>query len=532
MPLTISDNIKSSNMNYENLKLKIQSSEAGEAIAELKKGRMSAMPKIDEFENDLDPTRHKVMDETIRKDKWVRTDGSEASNDDVVVVNGSEEARPGMKRVPVERIAIAMQRLIVERAVSFAFGTPAEYDAEVADDNEQRVYDALMSVLKDVKIRSTDRKIARSMFGSTEVAECWYLVESPTKRYGFNSTFKLRMSIFSPLNGDRLYPYFDGVGDLIAFSREYTQEDANKTKHEFFETYTHEQTYRWEQKGNKWELMDGYPIEQKIGKIPIVYGRQENPEWEKVQGLIDRLEVLLSNFADTNDYHAAPKIFVTGQINGWASKGESGMVIQGDEGASMQYVSWQQAPEAVRLEIETLLKMIYTITQTPDISFDNVKGISAVSGVALKMLFMDAHLKVQAKSEIFDEYLQRRCSIILAFLAQFNSIDRGFVDACETMLVEPRLVPYMIEDETTKIANLAAATGNKSLCSQKTAIRRLGWVDDVDKELEEIGNDEGGMSMNDIMGQEPYDITKPSGEDENKGNGGLEENKPGDDGSK
>mgnify|MGYP007057868075 FL=1 len=85
-------------------------------------------------------------------------------------------------------------------------------------------------------------------------------------------------------------------------------------------------------------------------------GRQPAVEWEDVQNLIDRLEKLLSNFADTNDYHASPKIFTTGTILGWAKKGESGAVIEGEEGATAQYLSWAQAPESVKLEIETLLR--------------------------------------------------------------------------------------------------------------------------------------------------------------------------------
>lgn len=62
----------------------------------------------------------------------------------------------------------------------------------------------------------------------------------------------------------------------------------------------------------------------------------------------------------------------------------------------------------MKLEIDTLLRMIYTITQTPDISFDTVKGIGAVSGVALKLLFMDAHLKVQDKTKC----LQTICNAV------------------------------------------------------------------------------------------------------------------------
>lgn len=75
----------------------------------------------------------------------------------------------------------------------------------------------------------------------------------------------------------------------------------------------------------------------------------------------------------------------------------------------------------MRLEISTLLNMIYSTTQTPDISFESVKGLASLSGVALRMLFLDAHLKVQNKSEIFSEYLERRMSITKKYLGLFNS---------------------------------------------------------------------------------------------------------------
>ena len=183
-----------------------------------------------------------------------------------------------------------------------------------------------------------------------------------------------------------------------------------------------------------------------------------------MQSLIDRLEKLLSNFADTNDYHASPKIFVEGTIKGFARKGEAGAIIEGEEGAKAQYLSWANAPESVKLEIETLLRLIYTITQTPDISFDTVKGIGAVSGVALRLLFMDAHLKVQDKCEIFDEYLQRRCNIVKAYIGQAWQQAEA---AAESLIVKPQIIPYIIEDELGKINILQAANGGKQIASRK-----------------------------------------------------------------
>ena len=181
------------------------------------------------------------------------------------------------------------------------------------------------------------------------------------------------------------------------------------------------------------KMVEGYPKKLTIGKIPIVYGHQELFETEDVDALIARLEKLLSNFADTNDYHASPKIFVKGALTGFSKKGEAGAIIEGEENSDAKYLAWQNAPESVRLEIETLLKFIYTISQTPDISFDSVKGLGALSGISLKLLFMDAHLKVQDKKEVFDEYLQRRVNVIKSYIGSFNL---NLQNACEEMEIE------------------------------------------------------------------------------------------------
>lgn len=494
-------------MTQEQINRLLTGNDIGAAIKELRNGRSKPLPGYDNAKQDLDPSGHKVMNPLYRRDKWVKVQDpdSEAASD-IPTEEGISvgAARPGMKIVKVERIALALQRLIVERAVSFAFGNPVEHDANPNDGTlEQDVFNSVMRVLQDVKIRSVDRKIGRSLFSTTEVAELWYTIPSQNRRYGFDSDFKLRVAIFSPEKGDTLYPYFDDQGDLIAFSREYSIKDADLVVHRYFETYTSEYQYRWQLDEKTWTLEPGYPMQNAIGKIPIVYGEQTETEWASVQNLIDRLELLLSNFADTNDYHASPKIFVTGSIQGWAQKGESGAVIEGEEGSSAQYLSWQQAPEAVRLEIDTLLKMIYTITQTPDISFDNVKGLGTVSGVAMKLLFMDAHLKVQSKSEILDEYMQRRMSIVQSFLKQMNAKNAAFGEACDSLIIEPRLHPYMIDDETTTVSMLMTATGQKQICSRKNAIQRLGWVDDVQAEIKSIEEEETAtFQMNDVFSPE------------------------------
>lgn len=467
------------------------------AINELRNGRLTTLPNSEQYAAQYDPKLHDINNPRKRPDKLVVVDKDSEEYGEVknINVNAEMTTETGFRIEPVARIALALQKLIVKRAVAFTFGNPVAYDADPQGDEEKAVYLALKRMLHEVKEKTLNRRVARSLFSTTEVAEYWYPVEADEEHdlYGFPTKKKFRVALFSPMFGDKLYPYFDDNRDLIAFSREFTKKADDLTTRTYFETYTKDAHYLWTGEGptgmdvKNWELVEGYPKALKIGKIPIVYGCQPAVEWADVQNLIDRLEKLLSNFADTNDYHASPKIFVEGKIIGFARKGEAGAIIEGEDGAKASYLSWAQAPESVKLEINTLLQMIYAISQTPDISFESVKGIGAISGVALQLLFMDAHLKVQDKMEVFDDYLTRRANILLAYLGAANVKNKA---AARRLIVSPRITPFIIEDEQAKINTLQAANGQKPVASQKTTVRRLGWTEDPEAELAEIQKEE------------------------------------------
>lgn len=457
---------------------------ANDVISELKSSRFIPQPDVEEAKKALNPKLHDVNDPIKRPDKRVKVDADNDADSAQKVITTDGEA-VNFRTEKVARVAIALQKLIIKRAVSFCFGNPPKYNATPQNDNEQAVLYALNRILVDVKSKSMNRKIARAIFGFKECAEYWYTVpvNKSHSKYGFPAQHKLRCALFSPEYGDTLYPYFDETGDMVAFSRAFSRKDDNGNAVDYFETFTDKEHWLWMNRANGYEAAPGYPKPIAIGKIPVIYGHQPYFETEDVDKLIDRLEHLLSNFADTNDYHASPKIFTTGQINGWSKKGESGAVIEGEEGATMQYVSWQNAPESVKLEIETLLKLIYTISQTPDISFDAVKGLGAISGVALKLLFMDAHLKVQDKGEIFDDYLQRRVNVILAYIGQINTT---LEKDCENIIVEPELVPYMLVDELEELNYWLTANGNKPVISQEESVEGAGISKNVEATMQKI----------------------------------------------
>lgn len=468
-------------------------------IAELKSKRLTETPESADFKKELEPLKHDVYDRIKRPDKKVKIDPDDPdyknNEDNVVNVTGGTTPT-GYRYEPVARVALAIQKLIVKRAVSFIFGNAVTLDSSADGDGQKAVLKALKRVMYDIKEKSFNRRVARNLFSCTEVAEYWYPVESKNSVYGFDSKFKLRSAIFSPLLGDTLYPYFDETGDMTAFSREFSVTNAKNVSETYFETYTDENHYMWHNTAEGYTLVENYPKKIEIGKIPVIFGSQPQVEWADVQNLIDRLEKLLSNFADTNDYHASPKIFIKGKLLGFAKKGESGAILQGDENSSAQYLSWANAPEAVKLEINTLLQMIYTITQTPDIAFDTVKGLGSISGIALKLLFMDAHLKVADHQEVFDEYLQRRINVIKAFIGKFNTKLAGDAD---NLMVEPIITPYMIVDEVAEIKIWTEANGGQPVISQKASFEKAGLTNDSEedfKQYEKEQNEKNSFTLN------------------------------------
>lgn len=481
-------------------------------IAELKSKRYIVQPNVSEAEKQLDPLKHDVCNPIHRPDKKVKT--TDEATENTTVVSGTGETVT--ERVEkVARVAVAIQKLIVKRAVAFIFGNKVKINAEANTDKEKMVHEALNRILKDNKSDSLNRRVARQVFSCCEAAEVWFPVPvEKTKtgskvkdlinnvigntfheKYGFKSKFKLRSAIFSPLLGDILYPYFDETGDMLAFSREYQRTDDNNVSHKFFETYTDENHFLWEMKTEGWTLLEGYPRKIEIGKIPVIYAHQESFEWSDVQGLINSLEKLLSDFDDSNAYHAWPKIFVTGEIKGFSKKGETGAIIEGEEGSKAEYLAYDQATESVKLEIETLLNLIYALTQTPDISFESVKGIGAISGVALKLLFLDAHLKVKDHQEVFDEYLQRRVNVIKAFISKFNT---SLAAECDTLEIEPEITPFMIEDEKSMVELLTMANGNKPLVSQKLAAKLSNMAQDSEEDLKQMQQEQREESYSSV----------------------------------
>ncbi|MVM33610.1 phage portal protein [Spirosoma sp. HMF4905] len=434
--------------------------------------------KVEDYRNQYEITdKREIMDVTKRPNKTIKVDETTT------------------RLEYVNRLALPLQKRIVNSTVSFTFGNPVELVCEADEETtEGQILTAVKRMLSDNKIDSFNRGIARDLARCTEVAECWFPVptEESHDHYGFTTSFKIRVQQFSPWNGDMLYPFFDKTGDMIAFSRAFAQKEDGKDVR-YFEVYTDEEKVIWKNAGQGWEEESKEP--NVLKKIPVVYAKQDRVEWHDVETMINRLEKVLSNFGDTNDYFGSPILGIWGKIMGLSAKGTQGKVMEFEGDAKAEYISWDQAPESVKFEVENLFRLIYGLSQTPDLSFDSVKGLD-ISGIAMRFLFMDAHLKVQDKREILDAYLQRRINILKAFVGVLNTTWRKQSLKLE---IAPKIVPFIITNEKDIIDLLSEATGGKPVISQKTAVGMTGLVDDVEEEYKQIQQEQEQANKLDVF---------------------------------
>lgn len=444
--------------------------------------KSEAKVEFEDITKQLDPSQHNVFDVVNRPMKSVKKpSGQKDSTGKDVMTETKQE---------VNRIGIPFQRIIVNRAVGFLLGNSVRLKNYAETDTQKRLAEMIQKTWDDNKLNYFNRKLARTVFSECEAAELWYLIEEKGSFWqnvwqkikaavnGSAGKYRMRVKLLSQSNGDKLYPFFDEKGDMVAFSREYQVTEEGK-KFTRFDIFTADFRVKLVKRDTGWE-MDGKIEINPFKKIPVVYYKQDYPEWHFVQSMINRLETLISNFGDTNDYFGSPMIFVKGKINGFSEKGEQGKVLQGDKDTEAQYLSWENAPEAIKLEIETLKEMIYSMTQTPDITFSQMKNLGNLSGVALKLMFMDAHLKVENHIELFGEMIQRRVNLIKQVMGTI--VDVALEPDVEILEVEPIFTPYMPKNVKEDVEVLTQAT-NKPVLSVKTALEYNPLANDPETEL-------------------------------------------------
>lgn len=420
---------------------------------------------------DYEPKLHTIVTDIVNRKDKIRTDGSVDK---------------------AARIYVGLEKLLVSRMTEFMCAIPVKrlYHNIEGNETRQEIAKAIEAIYKYARINAENIKRIRAYFASCEVFTIWYTVKQENTLYGFNSKYKLKCKTYSPMDGVKLYPYMDALGDMLAMSFEYSVKNGNDLE-TYFETYTAEKHYRWRQNGAGWETeTDGEDIV--IHKIPGVYAWRPAPIYDDLTVLREEIEYTISRNSDTIAYNAAPVLKVVGELKGTEHKGSAQRIFRVENGGDVAYVAWQQAIEAIKYQVSELLKMYWMQSQMPDVSFDNMASLGNIGFDARKTLLTDAHLKVGDERGPLEEAFERETNVIKAFLKEMNTAWATEIDNVE---VEHVITPFIQNDEKAEIDKWMAACGGKPVTSHLEAITNLGISSDPAETLKQINEEAANDSV-------------------------------------
>lgn len=463
----------------------------------LKKGRRTELPDREKLYSDWDPNKHEII---VDKEKYPQIEITiEQERSDFDETTGRTTIIPKKtKKVEPNRIALPLEQDIVNIQTAFTVGTEPKMDCTPAE-SEKGIFEALKQVLKKNKIRYQNRKIVRSWLSEQEVAEYWYvtkddgfwskLIAKVANLFGKSTPqYKLRSVLWSPFRGDKLYPFFDDSGDMVAFSREYKKKDLDDNEITCFMTITKDVVYKWES-STGWK--EETPFKHGFKKLPVLYCYRPEAYCNKIRTIRVRLEKLLSSYADCIDYHFFPILKLFGDVEKMSGEFRNRVVQLTGEGADAAYLTWNQASDPVKIEFENHFNQAYALTNTPRISFDQLQGSgNALSGVSFRYVFMGAHMAVENHSESIGDFMQRRVNFLISAL---GSINTSFEKPAETIDIDVEIQPYMIDSLDDKVKTAVSAVGG-GIWSTKEGILFAGNAERLEEELAEIKEEQAAKN--------------------------------------
>lgn len=470
-------------------------------ITYLKK-RKTTPPDTARNRDDWDVERHEIMwdYEKYPKRKVTTKSGRTYTSPNT----GKEVTDPDeTEEKDNNRIAIPLEQDITNIHAAFTVGNEPKMTCDPATNEEVKLFMAVKTVFQKNKVKYQNKKIVRSWLSEQEVAEYWYAVSDDTFWVQFWSRMKsafggkskpsrkLKSTLFSPFRGDNLYPFFNDSGDFVAFSREYKRKelDINLGEQEItcFQTITDTHVYQWERGSEGWMYIQEKSFKHGFTKLPVIYSYRDKPYCYKIRTTRIRIEKILSSYADCIDYHFFPILKLFGDVLNFSGKEKDRVVQLTGDNADATYLTWEQVPTTVELELKTHVNNAYDMTNTPRISFETLKGVGSIpSGKAFEFMFLGAHMAVENHAEVIGEFMQRRVNFIASALGDINPSE--FAKASKTIDIDTEIVPYTL-DNIDEMIDTAVKAVEGGVWSKKKAIMFVGNADRVDEELKEIEDD-------------------------------------------
>lgn len=370
------------------------------------------------------------------------------------------------------KLPIPYQVFINEIALVFLYGRPVKWSQK--SDNTDDVYAVFKETLEEIRFDANVREAKRKA-GAEGVSAILYHVH----RNDENKP-ELKLNVLSKSNHDDIYTLKDQYKKLKAFGWGYTMTESGGRSVHHVDIYTSKNIFMCKRGNVGWEVNI---LENQIGKIPVILFEQE-VESAGVQYLIDRVEYNTSVDADVNDRFANPAMVADAEIlNSLPKQEEEAKLYIMKNGGSVKYLTWDQASESKKNEHERLDKHILNKTFTPQIDFDNMKGLSNVSAKALKQMMILAVIKAEKRKETHDAYMSRAANLLIAILG--NILDYKNQSKYNSLIVKHEFQEPFGDDVSDHLNDLIRQYESGAL-SLETLLEQSYLVTNAQQELDRI----------------------------------------------
>lgn len=422
---------------------------------------------------------------------WREPKRLEVYSDTLTDKNGKPLRLPD-KIVDVARIVTNFPKKEVRTSTAFMFGGNMTVTATDQNDGFQefkRVWE------RKLKMQSVLKTFARKVLSESKAALLFF----PYTTKGLDGKIKteLKVKILSvPQNENTLsefYPHFDDNDDMDGFIHKYQVRSVGMIRNGCT-LWTADKIITATDELGGWTKRE---VPNLWGKLPVVYGDIFYPEIDEVAPILDAREMRLSRLVDTNNYNGDPilKTFdvqdlpnkdTVGKEISFSSKidPETNKLYHGDA----EYLTWDGSQPSVDKELEETKNELFSGSSTPDLSFDNLKGIGNLSGVSRRFMLMDAIIKASDNMEVFGPVVQRCVSVVTAGICNITNIK--YRSQLVNNQIDVEFGSILPEDLSETLQNLSIANGGKPVNSQRTVTAQSPFTNNLEEEMRLIQEEE------------------------------------------
>lgn len=215
-----------------------------------------------------------------------------------------------------------------------------------------------------------------------------------------------------------------------------------------------------------------------IQVIEFSNSADQKGDYEPITDLLDAINLAISN--NTDDLQSIANAILA--IYGASGTDEKTIKTINDtktaklpNGAKMEYVVKNLNVESIKNHIDTLLKMIYQISQTPDLSNDDFGGNQ--SGVAMEFKLWGLEQSRAQKVRNFQKALIKRINLIIGMMNLSNGTDFDLMQAIN--IVFYKNLPKSDSNIYEMVAKLSGIVSDKTLFGQ------IPFIKDAENELKQ-----------------------------------------------